>query len=386
MRLADRLTPVAKTLVRLNEARGCVLAEDVLADRDHPPMDISAVDGYALRLDQTGVGKRAVRGESRIGNPPPEMPADGVVKIATGAPFPDGAQAVVKREEVREHGDFIEILQPLSLKPEQDIRRRGTNVEAGQRVVARGVSLGPSQMSALASMGIAQVPVHRLVRVALVVTGDELVSDDRTPQPWQIRESHSCAIQCALGAVRWIDLVQTTVVQDDFSLIANAFAPALECDAVLLTGGVSMGDRDFVPEVVRQAGGEIIFHGISQRPGRPTLGAFGPNGQAIFGLPGNPLSVLVAVRRLVAIALRKLAGMSNIDPPAPRVVLEGTARTHPVFRLFPPAVLTSEGNARIVEANNSGDLIAAAQTDGFVEIPPSDSPPSSVSFHSWALT
>ena len=111
------------------------------------------------------------------------------------------------------------------------------------------------------------------------------------------------------GAVRWIDLVRTTVVRDDFSLIAGTFAAALECDAVLLTGGVSMGDRDFVPEVVRQAGGEIIFHGIAQRPGRPTLGAVGPNGQAIFGLPGNPLSVLVAVRRLASIALRKLAGL-----------------------------------------------------------------------------
>jgi molybdopterin molybdotransferase len=386
MRLADRLAGVPKTLVPLHGAAGLVLAEDVLADRDHPPMDMSAVDGYALRLEQAAVGRKPIRGESRIGNAPPEMPGDGVVKIATGAPVPEEAQAVVRREEVQEHSGFIEITELLALKPDQDIRRRGTNIKAGERVLTRGVSLGPSRMSALASMGVAQVPVHRPVRVAMIVTGDELVGIDRTPQPWQIRESHTCAVQCALGAARWIDLLRVTVVRDDLSLIANAVAAAVECDVVLLTGGVSMGDRDFVPDVVRQAGGEIIFHGLALRPGRPTLGAIGPNGQAIFGLPGNPLSVLVTVRRLVAIALRKLAGMSEIDPPAPRVALNGTVKCHPMYRLFPPAVLTSDGSARVVEANNSGDLIAAAQTDGFVEIPPGDSAPSSVSFHPWALT
>jgi molybdopterin molybdotransferase len=169
-------------------------------------------------------------------------------------------------------------------------------------------------------------------------------------------------------------------------IVAKLAEDLAGCDAVLLSGGVSMGDRDFVPDAVRQTGGEIVFHGLALRPGRPTLGAVGPRGQAVLGLPGNPLSVLVTVRRLAAIALRKLAGMAEIDPPAPRVSLQGTATVHPEFRLFPPALLTPEGSARIVPARNSGDLIAAAQTDGFVEIPPGDSVPSLVSFYSWALT
>ena len=143
--------------------------------------------------------------------------------------------------------------------------------------------------------------------------------------------------------------METTVVHDDFALIVGKLTNELaRCDAVLLSGGVSMGDRDFVPDAVRQAGGEIVFHGLALRPGRPTLGAVGPLGQAVLGLPGNPLSVLVTVRRLAAIALRKLAGMAEIDPPAPRVSLTGTAMVHPEFRLFPPALLTPEGSARIV--------------------------------------
>jgi molybdopterin molybdotransferase len=387
MRLADRLAPVPESVVPLNDAGGRVLATDVLADRDHPPVDVSAVDGYALRMAQAGVGRKSIVAESRIGAAAPQMPGDGVVKIATGAPVPQGAEAVVRREEVREELSFIEIARPLSLKPDQDIRRCGTNIRAGERVLTAGVLLGPSQMAALAAMGFAQVRVRRPVRVAMIVTGDELVEIDRDPQPYQIRESHSPAVRCALGANRWIDLVNTTVVRDDFALIVAKLAEDLAgCDAVLLSGGVSMGDRDFVPDAVRQIGGEIVFHGLALRPGRPTLGAVGPRGQAVIGLPGNPLSVLVTVRRLAAIALRKLAGMAEIDPPAPRVSLTGTATVHREFRLFPPAVLTAEGSARIVPAKNSGDLIAAAQTDGFVEIPPGDSAPSLVSFYSWALT
>jgi molybdopterin molybdotransferase len=387
MRLADRLAPVPESTVRLNDAGGLVLAADVLADRDHPPVDISAVDGYALRMEQAGVGSKSIVAESRIGTAAPHMPGDGVVKIATGAPVPFGAEAVVRREEVREQAGLIEITRPLSLKTDQDIRRRGTNIRAGERVLAAGVLLGPSQMAALAAMGVAQVRVRRPVRVAMIVTGDELVEIDRNPQPYQIRESHSAAVRCALGAARWIDLVETTVVRDDLALIVAKLAEDLAgCDAVLLSGGVSMGDRDFVPDAVRRTGGEIVFHGLALRPGRPTLGAVGPRGQAVLGLPGNPLSVLVTVRRLATIALRKLAGIAEIDPPAPRVSLEGTAMAHPEFRLFPPALLTPEGSARIVPARNSGDRITAAQTDGFVEIPPGHSVPSRVSFFSWALT
>ncbi len=229
--------------------------------------------------------------------------------------------------------------------------------------------------------------MRRPVRVALIVTGDELMDVADDPRPWQIRESHSCAVRCAMGAARWIDLRQIVIVRDDLPLIVEKLSAALtESDAVLLSGGVSMGDRDFVPDAVRQVGGEIVFHGLALRPGRPTLGAAGPGGKAIFGMPGNPLSVLVTVRRLAMIALRKLAGMTEIDPPAPRVLLRGAATVHPTLRLFPPAVLTPDGSAQILAAHNSGDLISAAQTDGFVEIPPGDSAPAAVSFYPWALT
>ena len=241
-------------------------------------------------------------------------------------------------------------------------------------------------MSALASMGVVQVPVRRPVRVAMVVTGDELVGTDHHPQPWQIRESHSCAVRCALGTAPWIDLLRTTVVGDDLSLIASTVAASVECDVVLLTGGVSMGDRDFVPDVVRQAGGEIIFHGLALRPGRPTLRRNRSQWAGYIRAAGESFVGVGDSAQAGGHCARKLAGMSEIDPPSPRVAVEGTAKCHPVYRLFPPAILKPQGSAQIVEAKNSGDLIAAAQTDGFVEIPPGDSAPSSVSFHSWALT
>lgn len=386
MKMADRLAPVPETLVSLADASGLVLAREVVADRDHPSIDISAVDGYAVRFDQAGVGRHSIAAESRIGFAPPAMAAGGVVKIVTGAPVPAGAEAIVRREEVSEHPDFIEITGPLSLKPDQDIRRRGTNIHAGEHALSGGIVLGPQHLAAMASLGVARAPVRRRVRVALIVTGDELVAVDHDPKPWQIRESHSYAIRGMLEAVRWLSLEAISTVSDELPLITQRLSEVLtRCDAVILTGGVSMGDRDFVPAAVRQVGAQVVYHGLALRPGRPMLGAVGREGQAILGLPGNPLSVLVTLRRLGSIALRKLAGVREIDPPAPRVSLIERAKPHPSLWVFPTAVIAPDGSARVIAARNSGDLVTAAQADGFVEIPPGDTAPESVSFYPWSL-
>jgi molybdopterin molybdotransferase len=368
------------------DAAGLVLAQEICADRDHPACDTSAVDGYALRLNQAVIGKQAVTAHSHIGHAPPMMPASGVVKIVTGAPVPAGAEAIVRREEVRELGDEIEITKELTLKANQDLRRRGDNILAGRVVLPAGIELGPAQLAGLACFGISTLRVRRRVRVMLIVSGDELLAVRSNPEPWQIRDSHAYAAPALLASARWIEFLGVKNVPDDLPQITSYLADALDkCDAVILSGGVSMGDRDFVPAAIRGVGANVVFHKLPIRPGRPMLGAIGPRGQAIFGLPGNPLSVLVTARRFAAIALRKLAGLADVDPAVPSVSLVSTEHGHPKLWMYPPAVVEPDGRVRIIPARSSGDLVTAARSDGFVEIPPGERAPERVPFFRWEI-
>jgi molybdopterin molybdotransferase len=382
--MSARLAPVADQAVDLSLAAGCVLAQDVRADRDHPACDVSAADGYAIYMRQAVVGEQKIAAISRIGHEPPLMPDVGVVKIVTGAAVPAGAEAIIRREEVEEYPDHILIKVQPTLKLGQDIRRRADNVRGGETILPSGIILGPAQMSALASFGIGRPRIYRPIRVMLIVSGDELLPVDSRPQPWQVRDSHSSAVAAMFSNVNWIEWLGVRSVPDKLPQIVATLSDAMEkCDAVILSGGVSKGDRDFVPAAIKQVGAETIFHGLPIRPGRPMISAIGPRGQAVFGLPGNPLSVLVTARRFASIALRKLAGFAGIDPPMPRVSLVSTDAAHPKLWMYPPTILEPDGRAKIIPARSSGDLVTAAKSDGFVEIPPGESVPERVPFYRW---
>ena len=174
-----------------------------------------------------------------------------------------------------------------------------------------------------------------------------------------------------MAALPWAELITTARQVDKPDLLYDEIETALDsCHAVILTGGVSMGDYDFVPEVVARVGAETVFHGLAQRPGKPMLGAVGPEGQAILGLPGNPVSVMVTARRLGVPVLRKLAGFRQPAPPPPEVrISDPDADTidlwwHRLVRLVEPGI------AEVVRTRGSGDLVSAARSDGFVAIPP----------------
>jgi molybdopterin molybdotransferase len=228
--------------------------------------------------------------------------------------------------------------------------------------------------------------MHAKVRIGVIIGGDELIDVRQTPQPWEIRESNGHALQAFLQPIPWVELVGVKRVRDDLATVVAALEESLQsCHAVLLSGGVSMGDRDFVPAAVQAVGGRVIFHGLPMRPGRPTLGAVGPGGQAILGLPGNPLSVMTAARRFGMIVLRKIAGASPLDPPVPTVRLETPINADPRFWLFRPVRLTADGVAAPLSVKSSGDLAGAARSDGFVQIPPG-STAAIAPFFRWSLT
>ena len=385
-RLVERLTPVPSETLPLSDAAGRVLAEAVATDRDSPPHDVSAMDGYAVRLADLGPARLPIGGEVAMGAEPPELPPGQVLRIMTGGCVPAAAEAIVMREDVDEGQGAVSLrIDPASVRPGQHIRRRGENLARGSEVVAAGTAIGPHVAGALGAFGCARPRVHRRVAVAVVVTGDELLDVDAAPSPWQIRDSNGPALQTLLAGLPWVETVSVTRARDEREPLQARIGSALECaDLVFVTGGVSMGVHDHVPDVVRACGGEVLFHRLPIRPGKPLLGAVGPAGQAILGLPGNPVSVVVGARWFGTAALRQLGGL----PPEPEpfaVRIDDLGPTRLGLWWFRPVRLVGSAWAELVPSKGSGDLVSAARSDGFVLTPPKAEGPGPWPFVPWHL-
>lgn len=384
--LVARLSPVGAERIALAGAAGRVLADAVRTDRPSPPCDVSAMDGYAVRLADVGRGRLPVSGEVATGHEPPRMAAGDAVRIFTGGALPPEADAVIKREDVHERPDAIELPADLQVTAGAHIRRRGENASDKEVAVDTGSVLTPAAIAALAAFGAAEVAIYRRVQVAILVTGNELLPVETAPEPWQIHDSNGPALAAMLGNVPWLACLPPRRVPDQPDALRAAIAAALDgCDAVVLTGGVSMGDYDFVPDTVRAVGGEMIFHRIAQRPGKPMLGALGPNGQAILGLPGNPLSAMVTMRRWGSIALRKSAGFAAPDPPPAAVTLGPPDEKRLDLLWHRPVQIVMPGQGHLVQNMGSGDMVSAARADGFVEVPPGGAGAGPWPFYPWSL-
>jgi molybdopterin molybdotransferase len=385
--MLSRLQPVASESLPLELAVGRVLAQAVVADRDNPPCDISAMDGYAVRIDDLRRGWLPVTGEASIGRSPSLLPEGSAMRIFTGGPVPPGTEAVVRREDTQESPHRIIVcISSESVRPGQDIRRRGENVTADQVVVAPGCRITAATVSAMASFGVHHPKVHQRLRVAIIVTGDEICRTDEQPDPWRIRDANGPALAALLDSCPWITRLPIRRVHDDFDTLHSTLAAVLRsCDAVLVTGGVSMGDHDHVPDVVRAVGGQVIFHKLPIRPGKPVLGAIGPQGQAIFGLPGNPVSALVTARRLALPVLAVNAGFTHPDIANRQVQLINN--DHPALNMYWYRLARCLGNdvVELVTNHGSGDLVAVARSDGFVEVPPGGCSAGGLPFYAWGI-
>ncbi len=382
--LLARIGPAGIEQVEWPAAPGRVLAQPVLADRDSPPCDVSSMDGYAVRIADLCRGRLEVGGDVPVGAPAASLPPGQALRIVTGAMVPPGAEAVLKREDVVEHSDHIIVpRESASARAGQYIRRAGENVKAGEPVISAGTRITPPVMAALAGFGCARVAVHRKVRVGVLVTGDELLPPESRPERWQIRDSNGPALRGLLAAFPWCDLAEYRHERDEADRIAGAMRELLRtCDAVLLTGGVSMGTRDCVASVVQAAGAGVVFHRLPIRPGKPILAAVGPEGQAILGLPGNPVSVLVTARRFGVPVLAKRAGLRDLAAPPTVEIAEGDEERLDLW-WYRPVRRVGAGAAALVPNRGSGDYAAVAHSDGFVELPPGASAKGRRPFYRW---
>jgi molybdopterin molybdotransferase len=288
----------------------------------------------------------------------------------TGTPLPSGTDTVVPVERVQRSGPAAEIAADAVVNAEQFVHRRASDRTAGSLVLKTGTKLGAPEIAVLAGAGHSTALVVEQPRVAVISTGDELVDAGKPIAPHQIRSTNDRAVEASLLQHR-LGHVTRARLRDD----ANALAVAIdrldsELDVLVLSGGVSMGQFDFVPSVLTELGAKLVFHKVAQRPGRPMWFGVSARGKPIFALPGNPVSTLVCATRYVLPALRQASGLAQ-DPPV-LVELTAPVEASPTLTLFTPATLSSSPRATLLAephaTNTSGDFVALAGTDGFVEL------------------
>lgn len=376
--IMERCAPLPARVRPLATALGCVLAEDVTADLDLPPFDKALVDGYALRsgdlLGAVGDERRLTIVEEIAAGQTPSRPlAPGeAASIMTGAPLPRGADAVVMVEQARRFGDVVIVDDPR-VTPGKSRLARGREMRAGEVVLRLGARINAPMSGVLASVGRTEVRVVPPPRVAVVPTGDELVEPDQVPGPGQIRNSNASMLR-ALVVASGAEVEVHAIAPDDPSRLRRAIERGLAADVLLITGGVSAGNRDLVPETLGRLGVERVFHKIRLKPGKPLWFGIGPSrgaapGPLVFGLPGNPVSGIVGFLLLVRPALERLAGR---DPAIVQPVVYPLASPfehkgdRPTYH--PAHLLTAEDGRTAVATLDwagSADLRAVAHADGF---------------------
>jgi molybdopterin molybdotransferase len=363
----------------LSECVERVLAEDVTAERDQPPFDRVTMDGVAIAHGDWAAGVRTfgIVGTQAAGAPSLRLEGSGTcVEVMTGALLPTGADTVIPIERVVRRGLEAQIDSTAKVAARQFVHPRGSDRTAGSVVLRAGARIGPPEMAVLASAGRATVAVAAMPHVAVVSTGDELVDVDEPVADYQIRSSNDRAIEASLTRAKLASVTRSRLTDDAAALRTAISRLDAEADALVLSGGVSMGQFDFVPRVLEELGAKLVFHRIRQRPGKPMWFGLSARGKPIFALPGNPVSTLVCTTRYLLPALRVAAGLA---PPSNELVeLAAPVDASPDLTLFMPVSLSWSKTGTALAAprptNTSGDFTALAGTDGFVELGPQSRP------------
>ena len=366
---------------------GRLLGESVIADRDSPAADISAMDGYAInQLDLQTKTPIPIQGESKAGNPPPSLSRGSTVRIFTGAIVPSEADTVIRREDTEETDSTILIKGQNSSYPiGSNIRVAGENANKGSVAIKEGQSITGASAATIANFGYRSIRVLKRLRVAIVTTGDEVGSfDSSDPQPWQIRNSNLNSLSVFLNAFPWLEVSKETHCVDRPKAISAAISEALQnADALLMTGGVSMGNYDYVPEQVKEIGANIVFHGLPIRPGKPILGAASISGKFILGLPGNPVSALVGCYRIGLPVLRYMAGFSDWEQKPPSTLIAETDNKTLSMYWYRLVKESINGTIQLCPTKGSGDLVSLGQSTGFIEIPPDQCGAGPWTYYKW---
>jgi molybdopterin molybdotransferase len=386
---ASHLKPRGRELLGLLDACGRVLAEPIHADRNFPPFPRATRDGYAIRATdvESAPATLEVVGEVKAGTDTAELPrlaARQAIAIMTGAAVPDGADAVVMLEHTTRSGDRVQVERRVSAS--ENIVPAGAEARKGVLMLSPGTHLDYAAIAVAASVGRSRLVVYGRPRVAVLSTGDEVVDIDVPPGPNQIRNSNSYSLAAQIRAAEG-DPVLLPIAPDEPHRLRELLKEGLECDLLLIAGGVSMGKYDLVEQVLTELKAEFFFTGAQIQPGKPIVfgqvmcGADIPVRETtptttckyFFGLPGNPISTMVTFELFARPMIEALAGMTPRPLTFTRAKLTKPIQTKTGLKRFLPAKLSGEfedSQVELVRWQGSGDIAAVARSNCFVVVPP----------------
>jgi molybdopterin molybdotransferase len=374
-KILSHIQPLGFEKVSLLEAQGRVIAEDIYATRDIPPLDNSAMDGYAVRSEdiQEASSSRPVRLEIIE-----DLPAGSVsrktvgkgeaIRIMTGAPIPRGADTVVQVEDTAKEDRYTQIFRAVPLG--ENIRRAGEDVGKGDRVIAKGDLIRPAEVGMLASVGRSFVSVYQRPQVAILCTGEELVDVDGELGEGKIVSSNSYTLAAQVKDAGAIP-IQLGIARDRKEDIEQKLRQGIRADVLISSAGISVGDYDLVKDVLKDLGMEMVFWKVAMKPGKPL--AFGTiGGKPAFGLPGNPVSSMVSFEQFVRPSLLKMMGHHQLFRPMIEAILKEDIRKEPGRRHYIRAVVSFDKDRYFVTTTGeqgSGMLRSMVRANGLAIIP-----------------
>ena len=378
----DSITRLETETVGLEQSLGRVLAQEIRANRDLPPFDVSAMDGFALRSADVvnAPAQLAIIEDIKAGDLPTQTVAAGqCARIMTGAPVPPGADAVIRAEDTQEvSANRVQINKPV--KPKNDVRPLGENMRDGDVVLTVGTEITPGVIGVLATVKAAQFAVFRRPRVAILSTGNELEGMDEPVDPNKIPDSNSHALMAQVQALG-IEPVLLGIARDDPAELEQYLRRGLEYDVLLVSGGTSVGVHDYVRPTIEKLGVQMKFWRVAMKPGHPlAFGMLPPTkvpqaahcGTLVFGLPGNPVSSMVCVEEFVAPALRCMMGNMRLYRRTLSARLANPIKHQPGRTEFVRVQLARDEagySASATGTQSSGVLLSMARADGLMIVP-----------------
>ncbi len=370
--ILSAMPTLAAESTALGEANGRVLRQVICAERDQPPFDRVMMDGIAIAFADfdNGLRRFPIQATQSAGDAALELQPGRCIEIMTGASLPRDADCVIPVERISVVDSRATVAADYTAESRQFIHARASDHAAGAELLTPGKRASPLDIAIIASCGLTDVKVSRKPVVRVISTGNELVPAGKPIAPHQVRMSNGPAMQAMLSAHGFSDCAHDHLV-DEPDLMRERIAEHLgSADVLILSGGVSMGKADYVPEVLAELGVKVIFHKVSQRPGKPMWFGMGPEGQAVFALPGNPVSALVCCRQYVIAGLKAASSMTTQPPEF--ASLAADIRFVPDLTCFQPVRLLSSAAGQVlaipVRTNTSGDFTALSATDGYVEL------------------
>ena len=361
---------------------GRTLAEEIVADRDFPPFPRATRDGYAVRTGDTRAvpAELKVVGQVRAGGELPigfsQLERGQAISIMTGAPVPNGADAVIMVEHTQRNGDSVRLLRPVASG--ENVVPRGSEARSGTPLLNRGTRISHPQIALAAAVGRSKLNVYSRPRIAILSTGDEVVPIDSLPADNQIRNSNSFSLAAQVIAAG-AEPIQLPIAPDEPGRLRELMAQGLESDLLLLSGGVSAGEYDLVEDVLSDFSAEFLFTGVQIQPGKPLVFGRARSGShgswtCFFGLPGNPISTMVTFELFASTLIRALSGdTAQSALPGTKARLRKEIRTKTGLTRFLPATMSGNWNdaeVELVKWQGSGDLAAFARADCLLVIPP----------------